>query len=161
VRKVLVTTCSVPQSVSSVNIDVEPTGVRHNRASGRADTPRTNDVFYAFWTNGGATWSAPINVTSASRARTDGPVAGGDAVNRSFVRCTNNPTEAGFLGDYMWVALNSYVTEMWSGTIRADAMAPRGRAFITPSSAITTHATAIAGSDGQRAHVRAGGAHQP
>ena len=120
--------------------------------------PCNNDVFYAFSTNGGATWSAPINVTPASRF---GPTAqwqawgavkpdGSDLFvgyyDRSYGKCettgcnditlarisrplsasarasytrvttasmpnlvvANNPIEAGFLGDYMWVAVDAH-----------------------------------------------------
>ncbi len=120
--------------------------------------PCNNDVFYAFSTNGGATWSAPINVTPASRF---GPTAqwqawgavqpdGSDLFigfyDRSYGQCetsgcnditlatisrpssvsarasytrvttssmpnlvvANNPIEAGFLGDYMWVGVDSH-----------------------------------------------------
>ena len=118
--------------------------------------PCNNDVFYAFSTNGGATWSAPVNVTPASRfgptaqwqawgaAAPDGQLFVG-YYDRSYGQCetsgcnditlanisrpssfsprvaytrvttssmpnlvvANNPIEAGFLGDYMWVAVDS------------------------------------------------------
>ncbi len=118
-----------------------------------ATPPCNNDVFYAFSTDHGATWSAPINVTPAS---TFGPsaqwmpwnsvTADGKKLfiayyDRSYgcelIGCNditlatvhhaatqtpsfdytrittssmpnllpaNNPAQAGFLGDYMWVA---------------------------------------------------------
>jgi hypothetical protein len=118
--------------------------------------PCNNDVFYAFSTTGGATWSAPINVAPASRF---GPTAQWQAwaavapdgntlwvgyYDRSYGTCettgcnditlarisrpwtsargthytrvttssmpnlvvANNPIQAGFLGDYMWVAVD-------------------------------------------------------
>jgi hypothetical protein len=119
--------------------------------------PCNNDVFYAFSTNGGATWSAPFNVTPASKF---GPTAQWQAwgavspdggtlwvgyYDRSYGNCettgcnditlakiarpgsvsplvryarvttssmpnlvpANNPLQAGFLGDYMWVATDA------------------------------------------------------
>ena len=116
--------------------------------------PCNNDVFYAYSTNGGATWSAPFNVTPASRfgptaqwqawgaAAPDGNSLWIGYYDRSYGSCettgcnditlarisrpstpsarasykrvttssmpnlvpANNPIEAGFLGDYMWVA---------------------------------------------------------
>jgi hypothetical protein len=121
-------------------------------------SPCNNDVFYAFSTTGGATWSAPINVTPAARF---GPTAqwqawgavtadGSDLFvgyyDRSYGTCetsgcnditlarisqpasasrrssytrvttssmpnlvvANNPVQAGFLGDYMWVAVDAH-----------------------------------------------------
>jgi hypothetical protein len=122
-----------------------------------ATPPCNNDVFYAFSTNGGGTWSATRNVTPASRF---GPAAQwqpwsavtGDGktlwvayYDRAYGNCetsgcnditlagianpaassptadytrittesmpnltlASNPTQAGFLGDYMWVAVDS------------------------------------------------------
>ena len=119
--------------------------------------PCNNDVFYAFSINGGVTWSAPFNVTPASKF---GPTAQWQAwgavspdghalwvgyYDRSYGRCettgcnditlarilkptsasplagytrvttssmpnlvpANNPVQAGFLGDYMWVATDA------------------------------------------------------
>ena len=123
-------------------------------SAGTATPPCDNDVFYAFSTDHGASWSAAINVTPAS---TFGPsaqwmpwstvtadgrklfiayydrsyngcessgcnditlatVSSAATKNQSFAytRVTtssmpnlvvaNNPAQAGFLGDYMWVA---------------------------------------------------------
>jgi hypothetical protein len=119
--------------------------------------PCNNDVFYAYSTNGGATWSAPVNVTPASKFGVTaqwqawGAVApnGNDLwigfYDRSYGACeatgcndvtlaqvsrpaslgarasytrittssmpnlvpANNPIQAGFLGDYMWVAADA------------------------------------------------------
>jgi len=121
-----------------------------------ASSPCNNDVFFASSTNGGASWSAPTNVTPTS---VDGDTAqwmpwsavtpSGDDLfvayyDRSFGNCessgcnditlatvadptgakaisyrrltatsmpnlklTNNPIQAGFLGDYMWVTTDS------------------------------------------------------
>lgn len=138
--------------------DFRNAGGTCNFGAATAQTPPcNNDVFYAYSTNGGVTWSAAINVTPASRfGRTAqwqawGAVApdGGSLwigyydrsygtcettgcnditlarVNRpaspsarlSYTRVTtssmpnlvpaNNPIQAGFLGDYMWVAVDS------------------------------------------------------
>ena len=119
--------------------------------------PCNNDVFYAFSTNGGATWSVPFNVTPASRfgptaqwqawgavssnggrlwiayydrsygtcettgcnditlAEIVGPSASSPRVHYTRITTSsmpnlvpaNNPIQAGFLGDYMWVAVDA------------------------------------------------------
>ena len=122
-----------------------------------ATPPCNNDVFYSFSTNGGATWSAAVNLTSASKFGQSAQWQPWSAVgpggknlwvayyDRSYGNCestgcnditlaqvadpasaspkvtykrlttssmpnlvvANNPVEAGFLGDYMWVTVNS------------------------------------------------------
>ena len=117
-------------------------------------TPCDNDVFYAFSTDGGATWSATRDVTPRSRfgetaqwqpwseVTTDGSRLWVGFYDRQYGNCettgcnditaaqirnpssnhpnygytrvttgsmpnlapANNPIEAGFIGDYMWVA---------------------------------------------------------
>jgi hypothetical protein len=152
-----------------------------------ATTPCDNDVFYSVSTNRGQTWSAPVNVTPASRfgpnaqwqpwsavspdgnhlwiayydrhygncestgcnditladvsapARADSSKdsatrnSSEEGSNIRYTRITtssmpnlvpsNNPLEAGFLGDYMWVTVdaqgNPYI--VW-----ADTRGPRG-----------------------------------
>ncbi|MBI4516515.1 MAG: exo-alpha-sialidase [Deltaproteobacteria bacterium] len=121
-----------------------------------ATPPCDNDVFYAFSTDGGATWSAPRNITPASRfganaqwqpwsavspngaklwvgyydrsydgcealgcnditlAKVAMPASG--APTYTYTRVTtasmpnlvvaNNPLQAGFLGDYIWVTVD-------------------------------------------------------
>jgi hypothetical protein len=118
-----------------------------------ATPPCNNDVFYAFSTDHGASWSAPINVTPAStfgptaqwmpwstvtsdgrklliayydrsygcefsgcnditlatvhHAATQTPSFGYTRITTSSMPnlvVANNPAQAGFLGDYMWVA---------------------------------------------------------
>jgi hypothetical protein len=156
-----------------------------NGAALGATPPCNNDVFYTFSTDHGQTWSAPVNVTPASRfgpsaqwqpwsavspdgqdlwigyydrhygnceftgcnditlADVRNPAGGskdsaarnsdGNGSNIRYTRITtssmpnlvpsNNPIEAGFLGDYMWVTVdhqgNPYV--VW-----ADTRGPRG-----------------------------------
>jgi hypothetical protein len=118
-----------------------------------AEPPCDNDVFYAFSTNGGATWSETRNITPAStfdptaqwqpwsEVTVDGDVLVAAYYDRSYGDCettgcnditvaligspasgtptfdyqrittdsmpnlvpANNPVQAGFLGDYMWV----------------------------------------------------------
>ena len=140
--------------------------------------PCNNDVFYAYSANGGTTWSAPVNVTPASRfGRTaqwqawaavtpDGSALWIGYYDRSYGTCettgcnditlarvnwpgthspgvsytrvttssmpnlvvANNPIQAGFLGDYMWVAVdlhgNPHVvwadTRGLNGTVEED-----------------------------------------
>jgi len=119
-----------------------------------ARPPCNNDIFFSVSTDGGATWSAPINVTPAatfgptaqwqpwSAVTQDGTVLWVAYYDRSYGNCefegcnditlaqvvnpasapptisytrlttasmpnlvpANNPFQAGFLGDYMWVA---------------------------------------------------------
>lgn len=118
--------------------------------------PCNNDVFYAFSTNGGVTWSATMNVTPSSRfgqtaqwqpwskvtrdgilyvafydrsignceftgcnditlAKVVNPATGSPIINYTRVTTAsmpnlvlaNNPLQAGFLGDYMWVDVDS------------------------------------------------------
>jgi hypothetical protein len=119
--------------------------------------PCNNDVFYAFSTNGGSSWSATRNVTPASRfgptaqwqpwsavtangntlwvayydraygncetsgcnditlAGIDSPASASPTADYTRVTTdsmpnlvvANNPLQAGFLGDYMWVAVDS------------------------------------------------------
>jgi hypothetical protein len=133
-----------------------------NAKPGRAATatpPCDNDVFYAFSTNGGATWSAARNVTPASQfganaqwqpwnavspdgshlfigyydrhyasggttceftgcnditlADVGSPLSGSPTFTYTRITTSsmpnlvvaNNPLEAGFLGDYMWVTV--------------------------------------------------------
>ncbi len=133
-----------------------------------ATPPCNNDVFYAFSTDRGASWSGPINVTPASKF---GPTAqwmpwsavtpdGGKLwvayYDRSYGNCeftgcnditlagvrspttnkgsvaysrvttssmpnlvpANNPLQAGFLGDYMWVAVDDHrrANVVWADT---------------------------------------------
>jgi hypothetical protein len=127
-----------------------------NAKPGRAATaspPCDNDVFYAFSTNGGATWSSPIDVTPQSTfganaqwqpwsdvvangnhlfiayydrhygscestgcnditlADVSAPASGSQTIAYKRVTTSsmpnlvpaNNPVQAGFLGDYIWV----------------------------------------------------------
>ncbi len=154
----------------------------NNGAAGQAAVatpPCDNDVFYAYSTNGGATWSSTISVTVASQigsksaqwmpwsavtpsgaklyvayydrsygncettgcnditlATITNPATGSPSF--SYKRLTtasmpnlvvaNNPLQAGFLGDYMWVAANGegnpYVvwadTRGLNGTVEED-----------------------------------------
>ncbi|MBI1816389.1 MAG: exo-alpha-sialidase [Deltaproteobacteria bacterium] len=130
--------------------------------------PCNNDVFYAFSTDGGGTWSPAINVTPSSRfghsaqwqpwssispgggklwvayydrsyglceqtgcnditlAKVQNPASATRAL--SYTRLTaesmpnltpaNNPIEAGFLGDYMWVTVDKHGRPyvVWSDT---------------------------------------------
>jgi hypothetical protein len=121
-----------------------------------ASPPCDNDVFYAYSTDGGATWSAEINVAPAARfgptaqwqpwsaVAPDGSKLWIGYYDRSYSNCEfdgcnditlarvgrpatttpsigyrritttsmpnltpeNNPAQAGFLGDYMWVAVD-------------------------------------------------------
>jgi hypothetical protein len=117
-----------------------------------ATPPCDNDVFYAYSTNGGATWSPTTKITPAGSAQwqpwssvtSDGKSLWIAYYDRSYSNCefdgcnditlvrikdaataspkftykrittasmpnltpTNNPLEAGFLGDYMWVAVD-------------------------------------------------------
>ena len=142
-----------------------------NAAGGQAaiaTPPCDNDVFYAFSTNHGATWSATINVTPASRIGRSAQWMPWSAVapnghnlfiayyDRSHGRCeitgcnditmatitrpatasahvgytrvttasmpnlvvANNPVEAGFIGDYMWVSTdrNGHPSVAWADT---------------------------------------------
>jgi hypothetical protein len=122
-----------------------------------ATTPCDNDVFYAFSTDGGATWSPTVDVTPAARIGASAQWMPWSAVSpdgkkyyvayydRSYGGCettgcnditlatieraattaprirytrvttssmpnlvlANNPLQAGFLGDYMWVSTDS------------------------------------------------------
>jgi len=143
-----------------------------------ARPPCNNDVFYAVSTDGGATWSAPINITPAatfgptaqwqpwSAVTRDGTTLWVAYYDRSYGNCefegcnditlaqvanpasdapaishtrlttasmpnlvpANNPFQAGFLGDYMWVAVDGdgrpHVvwadTRGRNGTVEAD-----------------------------------------
>jgi hypothetical protein len=127
-----------------------------NGPAATATPPCNNDVFYAFSTDHGASWSAPINVTPASKfgptaqwmpwsaVTPDGSRLWIAYYDRSYGNCeftgcnditlagvrrpatnkpsisytrvttssmpnlvvANNPAQAGFLGDYMWVAVD-------------------------------------------------------
>ena len=122
-----------------------------------ATPPCDNDVFYAYSTNGGATWSAAFDLTPKSKfgasaqwqawgavtadgktffvayydrsygncestgcnditlARIEKAATGSPSVNYQRLTTSsmpnlvpaNNPLEAGFLGDYMWVSVDS------------------------------------------------------
>ena len=128
-----------------------------NGATATATTPCDNDVFYSYSTNGGATWSAAVNLTPKSKfganaqwmpwgaVAPDGKTLFVAYYDRSYGNCestgcnditlasikspataspnvkykrlttssmpnlvpANNPIEAGFLGDYMWVATDA------------------------------------------------------
>jgi hypothetical protein len=126
--------------------------------------PCDNDVFYAYSTNGGATWSGAEKLTPAGSAQwmpwsavTDsGETLWVAYYDRSYGNCehtgcnditlaqvrdpatkspkvsyrrlttasmpnllpSNNPIEAGFLGDYMWVTLGQYGNPLvvWADT---------------------------------------------
>jgi hypothetical protein len=117
-----------------------------------ATPPCDNDVFYAYSTNGGATWSASYKISPAGSAQwqpwsavtSDGRYLWVAYYDRSYGNCefdgcnditlvrirdaataspkttykrittssmpnltpANNPLQAGFLGDYMWVAVD-------------------------------------------------------
>jgi hypothetical protein len=127
-----------------------------NGAAATATTPCDNDVFYAYSTNGGATWSSAFNLTPKSKFGANAQWMPWSAVtsngsnlfaayyDRSYGNCestgcnditlatiqkaatgspnvsyrrlttssmanlvpANDPVEAGFLGDYMWVSVN-------------------------------------------------------
>lgn len=118
-----------------------------------ATPPCDNDVFYAYSTDGGATWSATFKITPAGSAQwqpwsavtSNGKVLWVAYYDRSYGSCefdgcnditlakiknpasgspkvsfhrlttssmpnltpANNPVQAGFLGDYMWVTVDS------------------------------------------------------
>lgn len=149
-----------------------------------ATAPCDNDVFYAVSTNGGVTWSAPINVTAVSTfgasaqwqpvstVTRDGAVLWIAYYDRFYGSCesegcnditlakiklpassapaatykrltsssmpnlvvANNPLEAGFLGDYMGLALDpkgrpSVVwadTRGFDGTVEEDVFFAKG-----------------------------------
>jgi hypothetical protein len=128
-----------------------------------ASPPCDNDVFYAYSTNGGASWSATMRLTPAGSAQwqpwssvaPDGTLFVG-YYDRSYGNCefdgcnditlakvsnaasaaptvrytrlttssmpnltpANNPLQAGFLGDYMWVATdaNGKAYVVWADT---------------------------------------------
>jgi hypothetical protein len=130
----------------------------HNGSAATATPPCNNDVFYAYSTDGGATWSDTIDVTPAaaigpsaqwmpwSAVSPDGKNYYVAYYDRSYGDCettgcnditlatiskaasgspkikykrittssmpnlvvANNPVEAGFLGDYMWVSTDSH-----------------------------------------------------
>lgn len=128
-----------------------------NGSAATATTPCDNDVFYAYSTDGGATWSPTFDVTPAAKIGPSAQWMPWSAVSRdgksyyvvyydrSYGNCettgcnditlatisnaataspkvhyrrittssmpnllpSNNPLEAGFLGDYMWVSTDS------------------------------------------------------
>jgi hypothetical protein len=130
------------------------TGFPNPGSAATATPPCDNDVFYALSSDGGTTWSSPINIAPASKfgptaqwqpwstvspngktlwvayydrsyancefdgcnditlAKIDNPASGSPKI--TYKRLTtssmpnlipaNNPLQAGFLGDYMWVA---------------------------------------------------------
>jgi hypothetical protein len=154
-----------------------------NGAADTATTPCNNDVFYAFSTDGGATWSTAANLTAANRfgktaqwmpwsaVSPDGRSLWVAFYDRSYGSCettgcnditlarvsraatkspsfaytrlttssmpnllpSNDPLEAGFLGDYMWVTVdnrgNPYVvwadTRGQDGTVEEDVYLAR------------------------------------
>jgi hypothetical protein len=115
--------------------------------------PCDNDVFYAFSTNGGATWSETFQLTPADSAqwqpwsavvpngntlwvayydrkygdceftgcnditlaKVENPASNSPSVSDELITTSsmpnlvpaNNPVQAGFLGDYMWVAVDN------------------------------------------------------
>jgi hypothetical protein len=133
-----------------------------------ASPPCDNDVFFAFSTNGGVSWSGPINIAPAARfgptaqwqpwsaVEADGENLFVGYYDRSYGACeftgcnditvariknpaspfrrfryrrittssmpnltrANNPAQAGFLGDYMWVAVDQEerVHVVWADT---------------------------------------------
>jgi hypothetical protein len=135
-----------------------------NGPAATATPPCDNDVFYAYSTDGGATWSAAYQLTPAGSAQwmpwsavtPDGRALWVAYYDRSYGNCefdgcnditlakvqnaasgapavqytrltttsmpnlvvANNPVQAGFLGDYMWVATDAkgkaYIT--WADT---------------------------------------------
>jgi len=145
--------------------------------------PCNNDVFYAFSTNGGATWSAARNVAPASqfgptaqwqpwsKVTKDGTLwvayydrsygtcestgcnditlarvtnAGSSSPAFAYTRLTtvsmpnlvvaNNPIQAGFLGDYMWVDLDSKGRPLvvWADTRGLDGTVEEDVYFARP-----------------------------
>jgi hypothetical protein len=149
-----------------------------------ATPPCNNDVFYAFSQDGGATWSATINVAPArkfgptaqwqpwSAVTQDGKVLWVAYYDRAYGNCefegcnditlagirnpasgnrsvrytrlttdsmpnlvpANNPVQAGFLGDYMWVTVDhsGQAHVVWAdtrglnGTVEEDIYYARG-----------------------------------
>ncbi len=141
-----------------------------------ATPPCDNDIFYAFSTNGGATWSAPRTVTPRSRlgetaqwqpwseVTSDGSRLWVVYYDRQYGNCeftgcnditatevrnpasgsptyidhrvttgsmpnlvpANNPAQAGFLGDYMWVDTDSHGDAhiVWADTRPIRGTAP-------------------------------------
>jgi hypothetical protein len=150
-----------------------------------ATPPCNNDVFYAYSTDGGATWSATFNVTAGSEehgpsaqwqpwsgitsdgkvlwvayydrgygdcefdgcnditlAKIKNPASGSPKI--SYIKLTtesmpnlvpaNNPLQAGFLGDYMWLAVDEHgrAHVVWAdtrglgGTVEEDIYYTRG-----------------------------------
>lgn len=129
-----------------------------------ATPPCDNDVFYAYSTDGGATWSQPIQVSPAGSAQwqpwsavapngsrlwigyydrsygnceftgcqditlaaVQRPATGTPVITRARLTnasmpnlvVANNPQQAGFLGDYMWVAVDRVgrAHVVWSDT---------------------------------------------
>jgi hypothetical protein len=139
-----------------------------NGPAATATTPCDNDVFYAYSTNGGATWSAAFNLTPKAKfganaqwmpwsaVTSDGKTLFVAYYDRSYGNCestgcnditlatvekaatgspsvnyrrittssmpnlvpANNPLEAGFLGDYMWVSVDAkgHPLVVWADT---------------------------------------------
>jgi hypothetical protein len=147
--------------------------------------PCDNDVFYAYSTNGGATWSPTVNITPAAKIGKSAQWMPWSAVSpdgkkyyvayydRSYGNCettgcnditlatiekaatgspkinytrvttssmpnlvvANNPIQAGFLGDYMWVAVDAkgqpYI--VWSDTRGQDGAIEEDIYFAKPN----------------------------
>jgi hypothetical protein len=82
--------------------------------------PCDDDVFYTFSTDHGATWSAARQITPAGSAITlatiRNPTSAAPSIRHSRVTTSsmpnltaaNNPIQAGFLGDYMWITLDGW-----------------------------------------------------
>lgn len=154
-----------------------------NGQAAQATPPCDNDVFYTFSLNGGATWSASLNVTPKARfgpsaqwqswsaVTSDGTILWIAYYDRSYGNCefngcnditlakvlnpasaapqvgytrlttssmpnllpADNPLEAGFLGDYMWVAVDKvgepYV--VWADTRGLNKMVEEDVYFTT------------------------------
>ena len=155
-----------------------------NGPAATAVPPCDNDVFYAYSTDGGATWSSTVNITPASKFGKNAQWMPWSAVSpdgkqyyvayydRSYGNCetdgcnditlatiekaataspkftytrittssmpnlvvANNPIEAGFLGDYMWVATDAkgqpYI--VWSDTRGLDGAVEEDLYFAKP-----------------------------
>jgi hypothetical protein len=155
-----------------------------NGAAATAVPPCDNDVFYAYSTDGGATWSSTVNITPASQFGKNAQWMPWSAVSpdgkkyyvayydRSYGNCefdgcnditlatiekaatgspkikytrittssmpnlvvANNPLQAGFLGDYMWVAVDPkgqpYI--VWSDTRGQDGAVEEDIYFAKP-----------------------------
>jgi hypothetical protein len=156
-----------------------------NGPASTATSPCNNDVFYAFSTNGGASFGSTIDITPASKfgqtaqwqpwsaVTSDGSVLWVGFYDRSYGNCeatgcnditlakisnpasgsakvsynrettssmpnlvpANNPVQAGFLGDYMWVSVDSKGRPLivWAdtrglgGTVEEDIYFARGK----------------------------------